>query len=235
MKVLVLDNDIHKGNLIAESIKLTGVNVDVFDDYDQALKSGKLHRYDLLVPDICLGEKRNGSDFIKDYCNLYGDVAVEPYSANPSVVETMGYHVNEFDPKLFPAYLRSRIKQIQDNNILLDRIGPPMITSEKTRCNDCVTDAGRQLQEIRDGQKIQADALQRIEKALVGTLDNPGRLSKLDQRIDDLERKQKITEGWQAEKDLIIRNFIGKALLVVIPTIVVIFSALFALIKLFAK
>jgi hypothetical protein len=116
MKILILDNDKDKGSLMAENIMLPGVDIDVFDEYDEALNSDE--KYDLLLVDICLGEKRNGSDFIRDYCTLRGEVAIEPYSGNPDIMETMGINVNEFDPVIFPAYIRSRIKQIQDNLIL---------------------------------------------------------------------------------------------------------------------
>lgn len=237
MNILILDDDIDKGNLIAEKIKLPGINIDIFDEYEKALNSKEI--YNLLIVDICLGKKKNGSDFIRDYCSIHGEIAVEPYSGNPDIMDTMGYNVNEFDPIIFPAYLRSRIKQIQDTKIsnekILDRIGIPMVTTENKRCNDCVTDAGKQLMEIRENQRNQAEILNRIEKSLVGTLDSPGILTKFDRRLEDVEREQKISKGWQAEKDLIIRNFVGKALLIVIPTIVVIFSALFAFFKLFIK
>lgn len=116
MKILILDNDQDKGHLIAQNIMLPGVEIDVFEQYDEALNSNE--EYDLLIVDICLGEQRNGSDFIRDYCSLHGDVAIEPYSGNPDIMETMGYNVNEFDPLVFPAYLRNRIKQIQDSLFL---------------------------------------------------------------------------------------------------------------------
>lgn len=84
MKILVVDDDPQVGRLVARLLRSAEVNVDVFDDAEEALAAARSEDYDLVISDIVM-PKMGGLELLRAVRSFDLDLPVILLTGTPTI------------------------------------------------------------------------------------------------------------------------------------------------------